>query len=108
MANIGLPGTSSFIGEFLILVGVYEVNTFAAAFSALGMVLGGAYSLYLANRILFGNINLNAISVSIDLNQREMATLLPLAFLVLLMGLYPNIFLDVMHSSCSNLIQNMR
>lgn len=62
----------------------------------------------MANRILFGNINLNAISVSVDLNQREMATLFPLAFLVLLIGLYPNIFLDVMHVSCSNLIQGLR
>ena len=62
----------------------------------------------MANRILFGNINLNAISVSVDMNQREMATLLPLAFLVLFMGLYPNIFLDVMHVSCSNLIQGLR
>lgn len=62
----------------------------------------------MANRILFGNINLNAISVSVDMNQREMATLLPLVFLVLLMGLYPNIFLDVMHVSCSNLIQGLR
>jgi len=66
IANIGLPGTSSFIGEFMILVGVFEVNTFAAAFSAVGIVLGGAYSLYLANRILFGNINLNAVGVSVD------------------------------------------
>lgn len=87
IANIGLPGTSSFIGEFIILVGVYEVNTFAAAFSALGMILGGAYSLYLANRILFGNINLNAISVSVDLNKREIATLLPLFIIVLVIGL---------------------
>jgi NADH:ubiquinone oxidoreductase subunit 4 (subunit M) len=72
------------------------------------MVLGGAYSLWLANRILFGNINLSAISVSPDLTQREMATLVPLVFLVLLMGLFPNIFLEVMHSSVSNLLQNMR
>jgi len=72
------------------------------------MILGGAYSLYLANRILFGNINLNAIGVSIDINRREMATLLPLFFLVLVIGLYPNIFLDVMHTSCSNFVQNIR
>lgn len=87
IANIGLPGTSSFIGEFIILIGVYEVNTFAAAFSAIGIVLGGAYSLYLANRILFGNINLTAITVSPDLNRRELATLFPLFFLVLVIGL---------------------
>ena len=108
MANIELPGTSSFIGEFIILVGVYEVNTFAAAFSALGMVLGGAYSLYLANRILFGNINLNAIGVSVDLNKREIATLFPLFILVLVIGLYPNIFLDAIHVSCSNFVENLR
>jgi NADH-quinone oxidoreductase subunit M len=108
IANIGLPGTSSFIGEFMILVGVFEVNTFAAAFSAVGIVLGGAYSLYLANRILFGNINLNAVGVSVDTSEREIASLFPLFFIVLVMGLYPNIFLDAMHVSCSNFVENLR
>jgi NADH-quinone oxidoreductase subunit M len=108
IANIGLPGTSSFIGEFMILVGVFEVNTFAAAFSAVGIVLGGAYSLYLANRILFGNINLNSVGVSVDTSEREIASLFPLFFIVLVMGLYPNIFLDAMHVSCSNFVENLR
>ena len=98
----------SFLSSKTNIFALELINTFAAAFSALGMVLGGAYSLYLANRILFGNINLNAISVSVDMNRREMATLVPLFILVLVMGLYPNIFLDVMHVSCSNFVQNLR
>jgi len=108
IANIGLPGTSSFVGEFMILVGVFEVNTFAAVFSAMGIILGGAYSLYLANRILFGNINLNVVSVSVDISERETAALVPLFVLVLGIGLYPNIFLDSMHMSCSNFVENLR
>lgn len=104
IANIGLPGTASFIGEFLILVGIIKTNTFVAAFSGLGMVLGGAYSLFLANRILFGNINLQAITVSPDLSHREFAIFLPLVFCVLLFGLFPNILLSFMHTSCLNFI----
>jgi NADH-quinone oxidoreductase subunit M len=64
--------------------------------------------LFLANRVLFGNLNLNFVGVSFDMNRREIATILPLLFLVLLIGLYPNIFLDVMHCSCSNFVQNIR
>jgi NADH-quinone oxidoreductase subunit M len=56
MANIGLPGTSSFIGEFLIIAGCFLTNTWASLFAAIGMVLGGGYSLWLLNRITFGNI----------------------------------------------------
>lgn len=71
----------------MILVGVYEVNTAVSALSALGMVLGGAYSLFLANRILFGNLNFKAINPSFDVTEREVATLTPLLFLVVLVGL---------------------
>ena len=56
MGNLSLPGTSSFVGEFLILVGVFQTNTFVATFAATGMILGGAYSIWLYNRVVFGNL----------------------------------------------------
>ena len=104
MANIALPGTSSFVGEFLILLGAYQVNTFAAVLAATGMVLGGAYSLWLYNRIAYGNLKVSYTGFSSDMNRREFFTFLPLVILTLIMGIYPEIFLDPMHASCGNLI----
>ena len=107
MANIALPGTSSFVGEFLILLGIYQVNTFAAFISATGMVLGGAYSLWLQNRIAQGNLKVSQTGFSGDLSRREFFVFLPLVILTLIMGIQPEIFLDPMHTSCSNLIDLM-
>ena len=104
MANIALPGTSSFVGEFLILLGAQQVNTFAAVLAATGMVLGGAYSLWLQNRIAYGNLKVSQTGFSSDMNRREFFTFLPLVILTLIMGIYPEIFLDPMHASCGNLI----
>jgi NADH-quinone oxidoreductase subunit M len=94
MANIGLPGTSSFIGEFLIILGCLLVNSWAALFCASGMVLGGGYSLWLLNRILFGNIKIFSIKNFKDLNRQEFYYLLPFGFLTILLGLCPEILLD--------------
>lgn len=107
MANIGLPGTSSFVGEFLILVGVFQVNTFAAVISATGMVLGGAYSLWLYNRVVYGNLKTQYIGFSPDVSRREFMSFLPLIYLTLVMGIYPEVFLDPMHVSCENLVENL-
>ena len=107
MANIALPGTSSFIGEFLILVGAFQTNTTVCALSATGMILGGGYSLWLFNRVAFGNIKIQYMSQFSDINRREMATLLPLIILTLVMGIYPEIFLDPMHVSCNNLLEHL-
>lgn len=104
MANIALPGTSSFVGEFLILLGAYQVNTFAAFMAATGMVLGGAYSLWLFNRIAYGNLKVSYTGYSTDLSRREFFSFVPLVILTLVMGIYPEIFLDAMHTSCGNLI----
>ena len=91
MANIGLPGTSSFIGEFLIIAGCFFTNTLAALFSALGMILGGGYSLWLLNRIIFGNIKNFSIKEFQDLTRIEFFYLLPYAVLTILLGIYPEI-----------------
>ena len=107
MANIALPGTSSFVGEFLILVGAFQTNTTVCVLSATGMILGGGYSLWLFNRVAFGNIKIQYMSQFSDVNRREMATLLPLIILTLVMGIYPEIFLDPMHVSCNNLLEHI-
>ena len=107
MANIALPGTSSFVGEFLILVGSFQANTTVCFVAATGMVLGGCYSLWLINRVCFGNIKTQYLRQFIDINRREFATLLPLIILTLVMGIYPEIFLDPMHVSVSNFSESI-
>lgn len=106
LANMSLPGTSSFIGEFLILVGAFQRNTLIATLAALGMVLGAAYSLWLYNRVVFGNLKPWYLSKFSDLNRREVFILIPFIVGVLWMGIYPEIFLESMHCSVSNLIQH--
>ena len=104
IANLGFPGTSSFIGEFLTLVGLFQFNTSIAFLASLGMVLGASYSLWLCNRILFGSLNLNYIYMYKDINRREFAIILPLFFCTIWLGLYPEIFLEPMHLTISNLL----
>ena len=106
LGNLSLPGTSSFVGEFLILVGTFQTNTFIATLAALGMILGGAYSIWLYNRVIFGNFKPHYISNFADLNRREFFLFLPFVLGVFWMGIYPEVFLDPMHCSVSNIIQH--
>ena len=105
MANIGLPGTSSFIGEFLILAGSFKVNTSVTFIGATGMIIGGAYSLWLFNRVSYGNLKIQYTSKFLDVSPREFTTFLPLILGTLLTGLYPNIFLASIHMSVNSLIE---
>jgi len=107
MANIGLPGTSSFVGEFLIMVGSFKVNTVVTFLSATGMILGGCYSLWLFNRIAYGNLKTQYIQKYLDLNKREFFTFLPLILGTLVLGVYPEIFLNSIHISVNMLIEIM-
>jgi len=107
MANIGLPGTSSFVGEFLILLGAYNLNTTIAFIGATGMVLGGAYSLWVFNRISYGNLKTQYIKEFSDLNKREFYTLLPLAVGTIFVGIYPKIFLMPMNISILNIMEKL-
>jgi NADH-quinone oxidoreductase subunit M len=107
MANIGLPGSGSFVGEFLILTGSYQTNTIITFIGATGMILGGCYSLWLFNRIAYGNLKTQYISLFIDINKREFYTFLPLILGTLIMGIYPEIFLNPMHMSVNTLIEQM-
>lgn len=105
MANIGLPGTSSFVGEFLILAGSFKVNTSITFLGATGMVIGGAYSLWLFNRISYGNVKIQYTTQFLDISFKESMTFLPLILGTLLTGLYPNIFLSSIHMSVNSLIE---
>ena len=106
LASVGLPGTSGFVGEFLIMLGAFEVNTWVAFLIATGMVLGAAYMLYLYRRIIFGDLTKEDLKSILDLNAREVATFTPLVVLVLWMGIYPAPFLDMISASVANLIDN--
>jgi NADH-quinone oxidoreductase subunit M len=97
MANIGLTGTSSFIGEFLIIAGCLLTNSWGAFFAASGMVLGAGYSLWLLNRILFGNIKKFSIQEYRDLTRIEFYSLLPYGLLTVLLGLYPEILINYIY-----------
>jgi proton-translocating NADH-quinone oxidoreductase chain M len=104
LANMGFPGTSSFVSEFLVLMGAFKSNVFITVLAATGVIWGAGYSIWLYNRVAFGNIRLSHIDKFHDLERREFMIFLPLVILVLLMGIYPEIFLNVMHSSIVHLI----
>jgi NADH-quinone oxidoreductase subunit M len=103
MSNIALPGTSSFVGEFLLLLGIYKANILCSIFASLGVILCGAYSLWLYNRIIYGNLKINNTIYFYDLNFREFSILLPLLLLVLIMGIYPKFFINYIQFSSSAL-----
>jgi proton-translocating NADH-quinone oxidoreductase chain M len=107
MANLGFPGTSSFSGEFLTLVGSFHSNTVVTFLASTGMILGAGYSLWLCNRVLFGPLTVNYITQYTDINSRELAVLSPLLLCTLWMGVYPEVFLEPMHLSISNLLQKI-
>lgn len=105
MANISLPGTSSFVGEFLVLMGAFQNNTFVAMMTATGMVLGAAYALWLCNRILYGVTKPYYIYAYSDITRREFFMFLPFVLGILWIGVIPEVFLDVLHCSAGNILQ---
>ena len=105
IANIGFPGTSSFVGEFLIFAGSFKVSTGITFLCATSMVIGGGYSLWLFNRISYGNLKLQYTEKFLDLSFREFVTFLPLILGSLLSGIYPGIFLNSMHISVYSLVE---
>ena len=103
LANIALPGTSSFIGEFLLLAGIYKTNIITCIVAALGVILCGTYSLWLYNRVIFGNLRIDYTLKFVDILSREIAVLLPLFILIFVMGLYPALFSYYINIACLNL-----
>jgi len=108
LASVGLPGTGGFVGEILVLVGVFQVNAWVCALIATGVILGAAYMLYLYRRVIFGELTKDNLKKIKDLSPREIAVFAPLIILVFWMGIYPSSFLDVMHVSVENLVQQMK
>ena len=104
LASIGLPGTSGFVGEILIMVGAYQVNTWVCALIATGMILGAAYMLYLYRRVVFGELTKESLKSIRDMNWREIAVFAPLVVVVLWMGIYPLSFLLPIEVSVAKLI----
>ena len=107
LASGGLRGSGGFVGEFLILVGAFKVNTWVAALAATGMILSAAYMLYLYRRVIFGKLTKDSLAAIGDMNAREIAVFAPLVVLVIFMGVYPAPFLEIMHVSVTNLLNNI-
>ena len=104
LASLGLPGTSGFVGEILVLIGIFKTNYLVAFFAATGVVLSACYSLSLYRRVSFGEITNDKVKVLKDMNYSEFITLIPLLILVILLGVYPNIILDTISTSVENLV----
>jgi NADH-quinone oxidoreductase subunit M len=104
MANSGLPGTSGFVGELLVVIGAFQVNVWYAALAATTLIFGAAYTLWMYKRVVFGEARNPEVAALPDVDRREAAVLTVLALAVLVMGLWPNPFLDVMHASVEHLL----
>ncbi|MBI78134.1 MAG: NADH-quinone oxidoreductase subunit M [Rhodospirillaceae bacterium] len=105
LASVGLPGTSGFIGEILVLVGLFKVNTMAAFLAATGVILGAAYMLWLYRRVVFGRLVKEDLRDILDLNRREILIFAPLLIITIFMGVFPGPFLEIIEVSVSHLIQ---
>ncbi|MEM9733501.1 MAG: NADH-quinone oxidoreductase subunit M [Pseudomonadota bacterium] len=106
MANVGLPGTAGFVGEFLTLLGAFRANTWIALIATLGVIFSAAYGLWLYRRVVFGSLDKEALKAMLDLSTREKAILYPLIALVIFFGVYPTPVFDVTTASVDNLIAN--
>jgi len=106
MANVGLPGTSGFVGELLTLVGIFQVNTWVAFFATFGVILSAAYGLWLYRRVVFGALEKESLKAILDLSAREKWILYPLVILIIFFGFYPIPVFDVTQASVEALIQN--
>ncbi|MEJ8574647.1 NADH-quinone oxidoreductase subunit M [Microbaculum marinum] len=104
MANVGLPGTTGFVGEFLTLLSAFEVNTWVAVFATTGVILSASYALWLYRRVIFGSLDKENLKSIKDLSTREIVILAPLVVLTILFGVYPMPILDVTAVSVDNLV----
>ena len=104
MANVGLPGTSGFVGEFLTLMGVFQVNTWVAAVAATGVILSAGYALWLYRRVVFGDLIKEALRSITDMDRREKAIFAPLIAMTLILGIYPSLVTDIIGPSVTALV----
>ncbi|MGV0910556.1 NADH-quinone oxidoreductase subunit M [Martelella sp. FOR1707] len=106
MANVGLPGTSGFIGEFLTVIGVFQVNTWVALFAATGVILSAAYALWLYRRVIFGALEKDSLKALLDLSTREKIVLYPLICLTIFFGVYPEPIFAAIHGPVAQIVQH--
>lgn len=106
MANVGLPGTSGFVGEFLTLVGIFQANTWIAVFATSGVILSAAYALWLYRRVVLGDLIKESLRTIKDMGTRERMIFAPLVAMTLLLGVYPALVLDIIGPSVSALVGN--
>jgi len=106
LANVGLPGTSGFVGEFLTLLGAYQVNTWVAALATTGVILSAGYALWLYRRVIFGVLDKDNLKAITDMTPREMGIFAPLIAMTLLLGIYPAPVLETCRRSVEALINN--
>jgi NADH-quinone oxidoreductase subunit M len=106
LANVGLPGTSGFIGEFLTLIGTFRVSTWTAFVATLGVILSACYALWLYRRVVMGALTKPSLAAIKDLDYRELITLTPLAVLTVLFGVFPQPLLDLSAVAVRQLIEN--
>ncbi len=104
MANVGLPGTSGFVGEFLTLAGIFQVNTWVAAVATTGVILSAAYALWLYRRVVMGELVKEALKSITDMTLREKAIFAPLVAMTLILGVYPSLVTDIIGPSVGALI----
>jgi NADH-quinone oxidoreductase subunit M len=104
MANVGLPGTSGFVGEFLVLAGIFQVNTWVAAVATSGVILSAAYGLWLYRRVAFGALVKESLATIQDMSRRERAIFAPLIVMTLLLGVYPALVTDIIGPSVAQLV----
>jgi NADH-quinone oxidoreductase subunit M len=107
MANCGLPGTSGFVGEWMVILGTVKYNFWLGLLAATTLVFGAAYTLWMVKRVYFGDVANDDVRALTDINRREFTMLSVLAAAVLWMGVYPKPFTDVMHTSVTQLIQHV-
>lgn len=107
LANAGLPGTSGFVGEFMVILASFKTNFWIAFLAASTLILGAAYTLWMVKRVIMGPIGNDKVAALADINQREFWMLGLLAFFVLLIGVWPNLIGNVMHASVENLVQHI-
>jgi len=106
MANVGLPGTSGFVGEFLTMIAVFQVNTWVAFFATFGVILSACYALWLYRRVVFGALTKDSLKAILDLDRREAIVLVPLLLLTILFGFYPAPILDATAASVQLVADN--
>jgi len=106
MANVGLPGTSGFVGEFLTLLGIFQVNTWVALVATSGVILSAAYALWLYRRVVMGELIRESLKSITDMSRRERAIFAPLVAMTLLLGVYPSLVTDIIGPSVEALISN--